>query len=284
MKDVVASIQARLKNFSRKTGLDFVFTLRLYMQEGLLRRISRSTYNQSFYLKGGLLLLSISGFTSRPTQDIDLLGKHIPGEEKYLRKIMTNILTNDENDGLIFKTETITFEDITEGAEYHGKRMKISCYLGNMNTILKVDFGFGDTVYPAPVEIIYPELLNQGGFLIYSYPLEAVIAEKFDAMIALDTSNSRMKDFYDIYKILKEQDVSNPSLAEAIKQTLRTRGTVLPENPAIFTDEFKTNSRNLGLWQAFLKRMKLEEIDFQTVLTEIKQHLEPIYKTLVKER
>jgi hypothetical protein len=254
------------------------------MQEGLLRRISHSAYNHSFCLKGGLLLLSISGFSGRPTQDIDLLGTHIPGDEKYLRKIMTNILSNDMNDGLIFKTETIKFEDITEGAEYHGKRMKISCYLGNMNTNLKVDFGFGDTVYPAPVEMYYPELLNQGGFLIYSYPLEAVIAEKFDAMIALDTSNSRMKDFYDVYKILKEQDVSHTTLAESIKQTLRTRGTVLPESPAIFSDKFRTDSRNLGLWKAFLRRMKAEEIDFQIVISEIKKHLEPIYKTLLKER
>lgn len=284
MKDKVASIQARLKNFSRKAGLDFVLTLRLYMQEGLLRRISHSAYNHSFCLKGGLLLLSISGFTGRPTQDIDLLGTHIPGDDEFLRKIMTDILTNEITDGLLFKTETIKFEDITEGAEYHGKRMKVSCYLGNMNTNLKVDFGFGDTVYPAPVEMDYPELLNQGGFLIYSYPLEAVIAEKFDAMIALDTSNSRMKDFYDIYKILKEQDVSNTSLAESIKQTFRTRGTVLPENPAIFSDEFKSDSRNLGLWQAFLRRMKAEEIDFPVVLTEIKKHIEPIYRTLLKER
>ncbi len=284
MKDIIASIQARLKNFSRKSGLDFVLTLRLYMQEGLLRRISHSAYKHSFYLKGGLLLLSISGFTGRPTQDIDLLGTDIPGDDDYLRKTMTNILGNDMNDGLIFKTETIKFEDINEGAEYHGKRMKISCYLGNMNTNLKVDFGFGDTVYPEPVEMNYPELLNQDVFFIYSYPLEAVIAEKFDAMIALDSSNSRMKDFYDIYKILKEQDVSKTSLAEAIKQTLRTRGTVLPENPAIFSDEFRAYSRNIGLWQAFLRRIKAEEIDFQIVLTEIEKHLEPIYRTLLKER
>ncbi len=197
---------------------------------------------------------------------------------------MTDILTNDANDGLFFKTDTIEFENITEGADYQGKRMKVSCYLGNMNTILKVDFGFGDTVYPAPVEMNYPEMLNQGGFLIYSYPLEAVIAEKFNAMIALDTSNSRMKDFYDIYNILKEQDVSETSLAEAIKQTFRNRETVLPENPAIFSDEFASDSRNLGLWQGFLKRMKAEKIDFRIVLTEIKKHLEPIYRTLLKER
>ena len=93
-----------------------------------------------------------------------------------------------------------------------------------------------------------------------------------------------MKDFYDIYKILKEQVVSKTSLAEAIKQTFRTRGTVFPENPAVFSDEFGTDPRNLGLWKAFLRRIKAEEIDFQIVLKETQRHLEPIYKTLIEER
>jgi hypothetical protein len=76
--------------------------------------------------------------------------------------------------------------------------------------------------------------------------------------------------------------VSEASLAEAIKQTFRTRGTFLPENPAIFSDEFRTDSRNIGLWQACLRRMKAEEIDFQIVLIEIKEHLEPIYRVITR--
>ena len=73
MKNITASIQAKLKNYSRENRLDFVLVSRLYMQEGLLRRISLSSYIDNFYLKGGLLLYSLSKFTSRPTQDIDLL-------------------------------------------------------------------------------------------------------------------------------------------------------------------------------------------------------------------
>ena len=74
MTNISASIQAKLKNFSKESGLDYTLVSRLYIQEGLLRRISLSSYSDSFYLKGGLLLYSLSGFSSRPTQDIDLLG------------------------------------------------------------------------------------------------------------------------------------------------------------------------------------------------------------------
>lgn len=169
MKNISASIQARLKNFSKESGLDYTLVSRLYMQEGFLRRISLSSYPDSFYLKGRLLLYSLSGFSSRPTQDIDLLGSNVSREESELRKIMTDILTIDADDGLNFHIDTIEFTDITEGADYQGKRMKILCTLGNMKTNLKLDFGFGDSVYPAPVEMDYPQLLGEDGFRVLAY-------------------------------------------------------------------------------------------------------------------
>ena len=72
----------------------------------------------------------------------------------------------------------------------------------------------------------YPEILNKQGFRISAYSMESVIAEKFEAMIVLDAANSRMKDFYDIYQILKENTISGKSLVEAINQTFQTRHTV----------------------------------------------------------
>jgi hypothetical protein len=283
MRNEIASIQARLKNFAKKAGLDFVLTSRLYMQEGLLRRISQSEYYNSFYLKGGLLLFSISGFTSRPTQDIDLLGVRISNQDEHIRNIIAEILSIDADDGLIFKTESIELSTITEGAECQGKRMKVVCYLGNMHTVLKLDLGFGDIVFPGPVEMTYPELLKEEGFRIFAYSLESVAADKFEAMIVLDKNNSRMKDFYDIYKILIESNYSAESLEQAIKQTFRARHTRLPEYPAIFSPDFLKNPRNKNLWQAFLRRIKAEHISFESVLSEIQKNLEPIYAHLRQE-
>ncbi len=102
MKNLTASVQAKLKNYSRETGIDYVLTTRLYMQEGLLRRISLSAYSDSFILKGGLLLYSLSGFSSRPTKDIDLLGARVSNDEYMLRNILAEILSIEFDDGLIF--------------------------------------------------------------------------------------------------------------------------------------------------------------------------------------
>lgn len=95
MKDLTASVQARLHNLARQEKKDYVLITRLYMQEGILGRIGSSEYVTSFCLKGGLLLYSISGFTSRPTMDLDLLGVNIPRREDQFRSILTNILSSD---------------------------------------------------------------------------------------------------------------------------------------------------------------------------------------------
>lgn len=160
MKNQVASIQARLRNIARDEKKDFVLVTRLYMQEGLLRRIGMSEYSDSFLLKGGLLLFSLSGFKGRPTKDVDLLGSKIPGNQTQLLTIFTHILSIPVEDGLSFATSTMTLDEITEGAQYQGQRLKVECHLGNIHTNLKVDIGFGDVIFPEPVRMDYPTLLE----------------------------------------------------------------------------------------------------------------------------
>ena len=240
MKNIAASVQARLRNLARQEKKDFVLISRLYMQEGILRRIGSSKYADSFCLKGGLLLYSISGFTSRPTMDLDLLGMNIPGDEEQFRNIISDILSIDMDDGLIFDIETMVFQEITEGADYQGQRFKVLCKLGSIRTNLKLDIGFGDIVFPGPVEMEYPVLLSSESIRISAYSLESVIAEKFEAMIVLDTRNSRMKDFYDIHDILTNHQIESSTLKEAIRLTFERRRTILPEAPAVFQEEFRS--------------------------------------------
>ena len=282
MKNLQASIQAKLRNIAKAKGKDFVLVSRLYMQEGVLRRIALSRFAMSFCLKGGLLLYSISGFTSRPTQDIDLLGSDIPHDEVTIRAIIEEILSIQVEDGLLFRTETITLQKITEGADYHGQRLKVECRLGTIRTNLKLDIGFGDLIYPGPLQMDYPTLLETNSFKISAYSLESVIAEKFDAMIVLDARNSRMKDFYDIYTLLTKHDIQPSTLNKAIKLTIQQRNTNTPKFPAVFQERFAEDPRNLQLWDAFLSRIKADVIDFSSVIQVIKESLEPIYKEMLK--
>ena len=185
MKNLTDSIQARLRNLARQEKKDFVLVSRLYMQEGILRRIGSSAYAESFHLKGGLLLYSISGFKSRPTLDIDLLGSNIPRDEGLIRTILSEILSSKQEDGLSFDTQSMSLQGITERADYHGQRLKVLCRLGSIRTNLKLDIGFGDIVFPGPIQMEYPTLLGSESFKISAYSLESVIAEKFEAIIGV---------------------------------------------------------------------------------------------------
>lgn len=282
MNNIADSAKARLRNLARKEKKDYVLITRLYMQEGILRRIGISQYSESFCLKGGLLLYSISGFTSRPTMDLDLLGINIPRREDKFRTILTEILSIETADGLVFDIETLKFQEIIDGADYHGQQLKVLCRLGSIRTNLKLDIGFGDTIYPGPVHMEYPTLLETESIRISAYSLESVIAEKFDAMIVLDARNSRMKDFFVIYDILTNHRIDKTALEEAIRQTINTRRTILPAAPAIFQDDFSSDPRNLQLWKGFLNRIKAEEIGFAKVMNKITGQLYPIYNSLKK--
>lgn len=281
MKNIHGSIQAKLRNISKEKNMNFVLISRLYMQEGFLRRISLSNYSSSFLLKGGLLLYSITGFTSRPTQDIDFLGKNLPKEQNLLKEIIIEIVSIEADDGLVFILDSIAISSITEGAEYQGQRIKITCKLGNIRTNMKLDIGFGDVIYPEQLQLDYPTLLENPSFLIQSYSLESIIAEKFQAMIVLDARNSRMKDFFDIYDIFIRYEIEDAVLHQAIQQTFSTRKTILPENPAIFTLSFSMDPRNVKMWENFLTRIKAEQIDFREVIEQLKKRLEPIYQKLI---
>jgi hypothetical protein len=66
---------------------------------------------------------------------------------------------------------------------------------------IQVDIGFGDAITPAPVEIDYPTLLDAPAPHLRAYPVETVVADKFEAMVTLGMANSRLKDFYDLWLI-----------------------------------------------------------------------------------
>ncbi|MDQ2088161.1 nucleotidyl transferase AbiEii/AbiGii toxin family protein [Herbivorax sp. ANBcel31] len=76
MGDIAASVLAKLKNKARQQGTQLQQLINLFFQEEFIRRLSRSSYKNNLVLKGGFLLYSISGFTTRPTVDADYCVRH----------------------------------------------------------------------------------------------------------------------------------------------------------------------------------------------------------------
>lgn len=111
---------------------------------------------------------------------------------------------------------------------------------------------------------------------IKAYSPETVIAEKFEAMIDLAESNSRMKDFYDVYQLLSKHRFDADVLQKAVKQTFENRKTALQRDHPLFQPSFADNPERNQLWERFLQRSKLDEsVPFQDAMQVIREILMP---------
>lgn len=197
--NIAASVHQRLLNKARETSRPFNEVLQLYACERFIFRLSRSPFAERFILKGALIFSTWSGPASRPTMDIDLLGK-LNNDLEVITETMKSIsVIAVEDDGLIFHAETVTAARIVEIANYEGVRVRIQGNLGNARVSIQIDIGFGDVVIPGPRRVKYPTILDFPAPEINGYTMESTIAEKCHAMMRLGVLNSRMKDFYDIW-------------------------------------------------------------------------------------
>jgi predicted nucleotidyltransferase component of viral defense system len=282
MTNSIASIKSRLTNIAQKEKQTYQLILIRYFTERLIYRLSISDFKNHFCLKGGALLYAFEQETSRPTMDLDLLGLHISNEQLKLKTVFQTISQIAcEVDSVIFLSDAITTSEIQKEGRYLGIRLKIEGRLGNIRQMLQVDIGFGDIVTPAPIEMTYPTLLSMPSPQIMAYSIETVIAEKFDAMINLATQNTRMKDFYDVFRLLQNDSYREDVLIDAISNTFQQRATPFEKNPVVFTQDFAENAKRLFQWNTFLRKMNkhvtLEDIDFRTVMAVIIERLKPIY-------
>lgn len=279
MKNYAISVRNRLTALGLREKIWFNYLIVRFLHERLLYRLSISQYADKFCLKGGALLYALEGISARQTRDLDLLGRHLSNAPTYLKQCFIEILSIDyEQDGVVFDVTTIVASEIVKEGNYKGTRLEFIAKLGQIREKMQVDIGFGDTVIPAPIQMQFPVLLDFPSPEILAYSVETVIAEKFHAMISLGELNSRMKDFYDLYHLLRPGKFDSTVLFQAIEETFENRGTVLPQNTILFSTDFAINEDRLKLWMAFLKKSKLESLDFEVVVQhieqEIKKHLD----------
>lgn len=275
-QNIGKSIRNRLLNISQKENQEYMKVLVRFLHERLLYRISISPYKSHFLLKGSSLLFAFDMFKARPTIDIDLLGKHLDRDSGNLQRVFTQICGIEcIEDGVSFDAESILLRPIAIEKEFPGSCVTITAHLDTIVQPISVDIGFGDVVTPYPLSLDYPLLLDDlPAIEINSYSLETLIAEKFHAMVERDVSNSRMKDFFDVFYIFKNHEIDKDTLRDAIINTFDNRNTHF--NPAVklFTSDFSNDIVRNFAWKAFLKKIRWkEEIPFTEVMTLIREKL-----------
>jgi predicted nucleotidyltransferase component of viral defense system len=282
IKNTAASVHQRLLEKARESSRPFNEILQHFAIERFIYRLSRTPQADRFILKGALMFSVWGGQMSRPTMDIDLLGKIENSVEVIVAAIKEACEMEVETDGLSFEPETVTASRITEDAEYEGMRVRVRGSLGRARLSLQIDIGFGDVIVPNPMKVAYPTLLDFPAPELKGYSMESTIAEKFQAMVKLGILNSRMKDFYDVWLLSRVFDFTGETLSEAIEKTFKNRNTPISISPQVFDPLFRHDADKQVQWRAFIKKTKLTGAPeaFENVVATLRVFLEPIISSL----
>jgi hypothetical protein len=254
-KDVGASVRARLLHLARERGDDFQLLLTRYANERLLYRLTRSRHHGSFILKGATLFTLWTGHPHRATRDVDLLGVGDPSEDRIRNIFAEMIALEVGDDGVVFDAGSLAVGPIREDQEYGGVRVEMLARVTTARVRLQIDVGFGDAVTPEPVQMDLPVLLDFPTPHLLVYPRETVVAEKLDAIVQLGTTNSRMKDFYDLVVLARRFEFDGALLVRAIRATFGRRKTPLPMDlPTGLTSAFAADPGKAMQWTAFVRK------------------------------
>ena len=244
------------RNLSKKKSADAQILMRNYMMERFLERISLSEYKDKFILKGGMLVAAMVGLDARATMDLDATIKGANVSLTDVETIISNIIAIPIDDGVSFRIKRIS--EIMEEADYPGVRVSMETKFDGVITPLKIDISTGDVITPKEIRYRFNLMLEDRTIEVWAYNLETVLAEKLETIISRNVTNTRMRDFYDIYILQKlhGEQLNKEILWNALVATAGKRGTLEQIESGdireIF-DEIEISSVMENLWKTYQK-------------------------------
>lgn len=275
VRNIGASVRARLQNLSRARHQTFQQVLTQYVLERLLYRLSHTKYRDRFALKGAVLITKWFADPLRPTQDLDLLGF---GDADAAKMVSTfrEICAVPFDDAVIFDVEGVEIDRVREELEYGGLRIKTNATMDGARVRVVIDIGFGDATEPGLTEMDLPVLLDFPAPHLRAYARETVIAEKFQTLVMLGRANSRMKDLYDIWVLSRTYAFEGDRLARAIAATFARRKTEIPsEPPDALTSAFADDPAKTQQWNSFVEDVAFQPRSLAEVIRDLAAFLMP---------
>ena len=272
------SVTQKLRNKAKELDLNYNLVLSKFFFDEFLKLISISIYRKNFLLKGGMLLTYSLGVQNRSTQDIDFLVKGFPIETVELKRILKEILGDTNKKDLWFELND-TIEEIKAEEKYAGLRFHVIGHLANIRIPFSIDIATGDSIYPLPRLERYSTILGDN-IELNMYPLETVLSEKLQTILTRAENNSRSKDFYDIYAILKNKlEVINiKELKVAVSNTFSYRKTEVSKDEAkVIVSHINNDSLIIERWIRYQKKnLYAKGIEFSEIIDSLNTLIEMV--------
>lgn len=248
LKDKVRNISKGDNNIAK--GL-----IRNYIMERFLERVSVSDYCNNFILKGGMLVASIIGVDMRATMDIDATVKSLPVNANDAQRIISEICAVPLEDSVNFRITSVS--DIMTDFEYPGVRMILEATLERMRQVIKIDISTDDVITPSAVEYEYKLMFEDRTIWLLTYNVETLLAEKIQTIFARGIANTRLRDFYDVYEIMKicATEVDKELLSKTFRATCKKRETIFSREEMLeILTMIEKNAVMANMWEQFRKK------------------------------
>lgn len=264
-----------INNMAKKNNVTANSLLQNYMMERFLERISISPYKDNFILKGGFLISSIIGVDLRSTMDMDTTLKGLSVNRDTIENILNEIIAIDVDDKVIFLLKGI--KNIHDISEYEDFRVAIEAQFLTIKVNMKIDITTGDIIVPKEIDYSFDLMFEDRSIDIKAYNLYTILAEKIESVLARNISNTRARDYYDIYMLLslENERIDKFELKNSIVKKAEERNTLhFIENSEKYIHDLSENEDIFKIWNSYKDRYPYAKgIDFHTILGMLKKVL-----------
>lgn len=258
------SLKGKIRNIAISKNLRSQEVLQMFFFERFLERLSGSEYKYNFIIKGGLLISSMIGIDNRTTMDMNTTIKGVALKEDIIRNVISKIINTEVDDGIEFEITGISH--IREEDEYENFRVNLIAEFGKIKNDMKIDITTGDAITPKEMEYLYPCMFQNESIRVLAYPLETILAEKYESIIKRNIATTRMRDFYDLYNLynLRKEEIDFDILKQAIISTSNRRESLsLIKEAMEIIEDIKEDYYLKELWKVYLAdNLYVGDLDF----------------------
>ena len=247
-------LKAKIKNLALKNHVPAQAVLQNFMLERLLERISLSKYKDMVILKGGMLIASMVGINSRTTMDMDVTLRGYPLTEKAIQEALSEICAIPLGDEVSLELDHIT--PIREDDDYGGFRVAIIAKYESINTPLKIDITTGDIITPEAIRYAFQSNFEDKKIEVWAYNIETILAEKVETILRRSVLNTRPRDYYDVYIIMKTQRraINTNLFRTALNATAQKRTSLAAlRDQDIILQSIQTDTIMRQRWERYCK-------------------------------
>lgn len=222
----VENWKTEMKKLAKLKKLDIQDVQQRYVLEEFAEKISLSKYNKMLVLKGGFVVSTLLGLDTRMTRDIDVTCKGTIYSLEEMENILQTIVETKSESFFDYSIDRVIEAQIDD--YYSGFIAQIIAKHANTLIKIKLDISNNTLIFPNALKYNFNSLFSTKKIELMTYPIENIIAEKYETTLDRGEYNTRMRDLFDVYLLMNANTylIDQELLVKTIIEVSKDRDTL----------------------------------------------------------